>query len=218
MPLAPLPSSPVVVVNFKHVSASGKRQPIEHGWPRWHNPSEADAVIDVLRRVRSRKGAARPSLAILSPYKAQVDLLERRITALRRTELAHLVDFDSVRAGGGLVGTVEFLQGSEADLVIVSLVRNNPRTGGAALGFLRDRRRINVALSRAKWQLVLVGSLDFLREAVRGVRPDEEPHDLSFLTQIGDTIEALSAETQMRGEGKLPLASIIPPTAFEVRP
>jgi len=82
------------------------------------------------------------------------------------------------------VGTVDSFQGSEADLVIVSLVRNNPRAGGAALGFLRDRRRINVALSRAKWQLVLVGSLDFLKEAVRGVNPDDEPHDLSFLTQI----------------------------------
>jgi hypothetical protein len=39
---------------------------------------------------------------------------------------------------------------------------------------------MNVALSRAKSQLVLVGSLDFLREAVRGVNPDDEPHDLSL--------------------------------------
>lgn len=146
--LTGMPSSPVVVVNFPHVSTSGKRNPMELGRPRWHNPSEAEAVIDLLRRVRARQGAMRPSLAILSPYKAQVDLLERRVTSLRRKELAHLDEFASVRSGGGFVGTVDSFQGSEADLVIVSLVRNNPRTGGAALGFLRDRRRINVALSR----------------------------------------------------------------------
>jgi hypothetical protein len=216
--LAPLPASPVVVVNFKHVSASGKSHPIELGRPRWHNPSEANAVIDVLRHVRPRKGAERPSLAVLSPYKAQVDLLERRVDALRTSELAHLDGFDSVRAGGGFVGTVDSFQGSEADLVIVSLVRNNPRSGGAALGFLRDRRRMNVALSRAKCQLVLVGSLDFLREAVRGVHPDDDPHELSFLIQIGETIEALSKEIQKRADREVPLATIVPPAALGERP
>jgi hypothetical protein len=207
-----MPASPVVVVNFEHVSASGKSRPIERGRPRWHNPSEVEAVLDVLRRIRPRDGSE-PTLAVLSPYLAQVDLLDRRIAALRGSELAHLDGFASVRSGGGLVGTVDSFQGSEADLVIVSLVRNNPRTGGSALGFLRDRRRMNVALSRAKSQLVLVGSLDFLREAVRGVNPDDEPHDLSFLTRIAETIDMLRAET--RGPSKLPLATIIAPSALK---
>jgi hypothetical protein len=206
----PMPASPVVVVNFEHVSASGKSRPIERGRPRWHNPSEVEAVLDVLRRIRPRDGSE-PTLAVLSPYLAQVDLLDRRIAALRGSDLAHLDGFTSVRSGGGLVGTVDSFQGSEADLVIVSLVRNNPRTGGSALGFLRDRRRMNVALSRAKSQLVLVGSLDFLREAVRGVNPDDEPHDLSFLTRIAETIDTLRAET--RGPSKLPLVTIIAPSA-----
>jgi hypothetical protein len=214
--LAPMPSSPVVVVDFPHVSASGTRTPIERGRPRWHNPSEVDAVINVLRRIRARRGASRPSLAILSPYSAQVDMLDRRVEALRRKELAHLDEFASVRSGGGFVGTVDSFQGGEADLVIVSLVRNNPRTGGAALGFLRDRRRINVALSRAKSQLVLVGSLDFLRDAVRGVNPDDESHDLAFLTQIVDTIATLSKET--RGSEKLPLAAIVAPAMLGGQP
>lgn len=213
--IKPMPESPVVVVNFAHVSASGRSQPMEHQRPRWHNPSEVSAVLDVLRHVRARANQ-RPTLAILSPYKAQVDLLERRISALLSSELSHLREFASVRSGSDFVGTVDSFQGSEADLVIVSLVRNNPRTGGSALGFLRDRRRINVALSRAKQQLVLVGSLQFLREAVRGVNPDEDPHDLSFLTQITMTIDALAKET--RGSGNLPLASIISPTLLRERP
>jgi hypothetical protein len=212
--IAPLPASPIVVVDFQHVSASGIGQPMERGRPRWHNPSEADAVIDVLRRVRARAGE-RPSLAILSPYKAQVDLLDRRVAKFLDGELAHLRQFEAVRSGGGFIGTVDSFQGSEADLVIVSLVRNNPRTGTGALGFLRDRRRLNVALSRAKQQLVLVGSLQFLREAVRGVNPDDEFHDLSFLTQIADTIVALAKET--RGSGMLPLATFIEPATLRKR-
>jgi hypothetical protein len=159
---------------------------------------------------------AHPHRQVLTLYKAQVDLLDRRISALLGGELSHLRAFDAVRSGGGFVGTVDSFQGSEADLVIVSLVRNNPRTGGGALGFLRDRRRINVALSRAKQQLVLVGSLQFLREAVRGVNPDDEPHDLSFLRQITETIDALTKETQ--GSGKLPLATLISPAALRGQP
>jgi hypothetical protein len=78
---------------------------------------------------------------------------------------------------------------------------------------LRDRRRINVALSRAKAQLVLVGSLDFLREAVRGVNPDDEPHSLSFLTTMITTIEALTREKR----ANTPLAAIIQPRVLEAR-
>jgi len=93
-----------VFINFKHISASGKRHSIKQGQPRWHNPSEVEAVIDVLRRIRPRKGAARPSLAILSPYKAQVDLLDRRVAALRGSELAHLGMCEAVRSGGASWG------------------------------------------------------------------------------------------------------------------
>ena len=169
--LAPLLASPVVVINFEHVSSTGTRQPIERGRPRWHNPSEAEAVLDVLRHVRARAGADQPTLAILSPYKAQVDKLQHQIAALRSRELAHLEGFSPVRANHDFVGTVDSFQGSEADLVILSLVRNNARAGGGALGFLRDRRRMNVALSRAKSQLIIVGSLTFLkRRSVASIR------------------------------------------------
>lgn len=210
----PLPTSPVVVIEFEHVSSTGQSRPIERGRPRWHNPSEVEAVIDVLRHVRARNGKKRPTLAILSPYKAQVDRLHDRIASLRARDLAHLDAFAPVREGRGFVGTVDSFQGSEADLVVVSLVRNNPRTGGSALGFLRDRRRMNVLLSRAKWQLILVGSLKFLRESVRGINPDAETHDLSFLTRMVDTIDVLTGRT--RGNG-VPLATIIRPEMLKGR-
>ncbi|MBV9279803.1 MAG: DNA helicase, partial [Chloroflexi bacterium] len=207
-----LPASPVVVVDFPHVSATGSGERLERNRPRFHNPREVEAACQILRRVRAREGAKAPSLAVLSPYQAQVDKLSERIDAEIRTgALAHLDGFGSILSGGAWVSTVDGFQGNEADLIVLSLVRNNGGTGASALGFLRDRRRMNVALSRAKWKLVVVGSLAFLREAVRGVNPDERRHDLNFLTSVAGTIEELS---RTEGADGTPLAAIIRPDAL----
>lgn len=211
--LGAVPASPIVVVDFPHVSSTGKSDALERSRPRWHNPSEVAAVVNVLHQVRARDGTEPPSLAILTPYKAQAKKLHERLNALRRHELKHLDEFKAIRSNGDFVGTVDSFQGGEADLVILSLVRNNAMTGGRALGFLRDSRRMNVALSRAKSQLVLVGSLDFLRETVRGVNPDNETHDLSFLTEVVAVIASLR-ETKRNG---MPLASFLKPDALRRR-
>ena len=199
----------MVIIDFPHVSKTGSAAGLECERPRWHNPSEVDAILKVLRCVRAKRGEA-PRLAILSPYGAQVDLIDRRLSAQLAGPLSHVRRFAPARPGS-FVGTVDSFQGSEADLVVLSLVRNNPRVGGSALGFLRDRRRINVALSRAMSQLVIVGSLSFLREAIRGVNPDEEEHDLSFFTDVLNTIQALTLEKRKDG---VPLATIMTSAEF----
>jgi hypothetical protein len=206
--IEPLPASPVVVIDFPHVNATGTRERSERSRPRWHNPAEVESVVDVLRLVRAPDGREPPTLAVLSPYAAQVDVLNERIVgAIRSGELAHLRAFQPVRKEARFVGTVDSFQGSEADLVVMSLVRNNEGSGGSALGFLRDRRRMNVAISRAKWKLVFVGSLQFLKEAVRGVNPDNETHDLTFLTRMTDAIDAAAGKKRK----EVPHASIIGP-------
>jgi hypothetical protein len=213
--VSPLPASPVVVVDFPHVSATAKATPMERGRPRWHNPAEIDAVMDVLAHVRARPDAARaPTLAVLSPYRAQVERLQARIEGQRSSALAHLDAFATARPGLGFVGTVDSFQGSEADIVIVSLVRNNPRTGMRGLGFLRDPRRMNVLLSRAKWQLVIVGSLAFLREALQG-RYSAGPGELEFLAKMLAAVEDLRGRTR---NGTLPLAAVVAPDAFRGSP
>ena len=213
--LEPLPRSPVVVVDFKHISATGSGARAEQMRPRWHNPGEVQASYDVLRQVRALKGAPEPpTLVALSFYKAQVEKLSERIDAgIKSGELAHLMEFTPVLGSGKWVSTVDGFQGNEADLVVLSLVRNNAGTGTGALGFLRDRRRMNVALSRAKAKLVIVGSLAFLREAVRGVNPDASTHNLSFLTTMAETIDHLTHETRRDG---LALATLISPTKLRV--
>jgi hypothetical protein len=200
---APLSAAPIVVVNFPHVSSTGKGDPLESGKPRWHNAAEIDAVAAVLTHLRANDGKKKPTLAILSPYAAQVERIRRRL--IQRAP-ATLTGFSPIRPGADFVGTVDAFQGSEADIVIVSLVRNNARVGGKALGFLSDRRRMNVLLSRARWKLVLIGSLEFLREAASGVNPSAGPHALFFLTEAIRTIEGLALQKR----GDMPLASIVP--------
>ncbi|WP_245496535.1 AAA domain-containing protein [Lichenibacterium ramalinae] len=213
--LAPLPKSPIVVVEFEHLSRTGSPKPAERDRPRFHNPGEVDSVIDVLRRIRARPGSEKPpTLVVLSFYNAQVDKLSERIDAeVANGRLPGLAGFER-KASGGWVSTVDGFQGSEADLVILSLVRNNPGTGASALGFLRDERRMNVALSRAKWKLVVVGSLGFLREAVRGVAPDGAAGDLTFLTRVDATIKDLMKRRRSDGT---PKATIVGPETLQER-
>lgn len=206
-----MPRSPIVVIDFPHVSLSGKPEPAESGRPRWSNRGEVESVIDVLCRIRPPASGPAPTLAVLSPYAAQVARLNLRMRHLAKGPLAHLTGFSSVRSGREFVGTVDSFQGNEADLVILSLVRNNAWVGRHALGFLRDRRRMNVALSRAKRQLVIVGSLRFLEEAVRGPNPKGELDELSFLRDIVHTLRALANEHRDDG---VALATILSPAEF----
>lgn len=201
-----LPGSPLVVADFQHVMRTGRERPMEGEGRRWTNPDEADTVLAVLRHVRSTANDPAPTLAILSPYAAQVELLARKVEAARRRAvLPALENFTPSRPGLGFVNTVDSFQGAEADLVIVSLVRNNSKVGFGALGFLRDARRMNVLLSRAKAKLVLVTSMHFLSEAVQGASAEQRA-ELSFLRNISTTIEELTGRA---GPDGVPLAAVV---------
>lgn len=217
--------SPVLVIDFEHVSCTGRGTSAERDRPRWNNPGEVAAVMEFLRHVRATPvGGKKPTLAILTPYKAQVEALKAMLSEHHGGALAHLNEFSPVRDESGFVGTVDSFQGNEADLVIVSMVRNSPRTGARALGFLRDRRRMNVLLSRAKWQMVIVGSLEFLRAAVLGVAPDAgasgmttttQGHDLGFLIRMKSKIDALE---ERKARGDQPAARKVTPAELEAMP
>jgi ATP-dependent RNA/DNA helicase IGHMBP2 len=76
--------------------------------------------------------------AIISPYRAQVQLLQQEFAS---TE-------------GVSVNTIDSFQGQERDVVYLSLVRSNDQ---GDIGFLRDYRRMNVAMTRARMKLVIIG-------------------------------------------------------------
>jgi ATP-dependent RNA/DNA helicase IGHMBP2 len=107
--------------------------------PSTWNPGHADRVAAEVRRLLSR-GVAASDVAVIAAYDAQV----RRLRGLLAVE----------RAAGLEVSTVDAFQGREKEAVIVDLVRSNER---GEIGFLGDVRRMNVALTRARRFLVVVG-------------------------------------------------------------
>jgi superfamily I DNA and/or RNA helicase len=107
--------------------------------PSTSNPGQAERVAVEVQRVL-RRGLAPTELAVITPYDAQVKLLRD----LLRSE----VD------AGLEIGSVDGFQGREKEAIVVDLVRSND---DGDIGFLKDVRRMNVALTRAKRFLLVVG-------------------------------------------------------------
>jgi superfamily I DNA and/or RNA helicase len=84
------------------------------------------------------------SVGIVSPYKEQTSLIKRTIE--EDSVLQEFVNID--------VDTIDSFQGQERDLIYILLVRSNAK---GEIGFLNDYRRMNVAMTRAKKKLVIIG-------------------------------------------------------------
>ncbi|MBO7139420.1 MAG: AAA family ATPase [Prevotella sp.] len=94
---------------------------------------------------RERILEERLDVGIISPYRAQVQLLRR---LLKKSEF-----FKPYRRLIS-VNTVDGFQGQERDIIVISLVRSNDE---GQIGFLRDLRRMNVAITRARMKLIILG-------------------------------------------------------------
>jgi superfamily I DNA and/or RNA helicase len=177
-----VPEKPIIFVNIPYVQDDIGAVEGDH-LPRWCNDREIEAVVEVLAAHRAANSKKPPSLAVLSPYLQQVRRLNEAIDKHWNGRLKHLSEFSfAVPAGKGICGTVDSFQGNEADLVVVSLVRNNHHSNVRnALGFLTDSRRMNVLLSRARWRLVLVGSRDFLQTILKSAKGTEQEDEIKFL-------------------------------------
>lgn len=87
----------------------------------------------------------RITLGIITPYRSQVDLL---------TKLADASDAIKPLRKLVTINTVDAFQGQERDVIVISFVRSNDK---GEVGFLGDIRRTNVAMTRAKKKLIMVG-------------------------------------------------------------
>ena len=97
------------------------------------NVAEVDVVEDLVRRYQRDHAVSAKSIGVVSPFRAQVVLLRKRL-----------------QDTGVTVDTIERFQGGERDIMILSLVRSR---GGS---FVFDERRFNVAITRARRKLVIV--------------------------------------------------------------
>jgi superfamily I DNA and/or RNA helicase len=114
------------------------------------NLAEARLVVDLVQRYAQ----AGRDWAVIAPYRAQVQFIDGRLRAM--------LGADAVT---DRVGTVDAFQGKENDIVIYSFTRSN---AGGEVGFLAELRRLNVAITRARAQLVLIGDFSTLCRARHG--------------------------------------------------
>jgi superfamily I DNA and/or RNA helicase len=118
----------------------------------YENEAEAQAVVKIVDDFRrashtyTGRWCTPDRIRIITFYQAQVSLIKRLL--FQRN------------LGDVLVSTVDSSQGCEADHVIVSFVRSNGRSNRKSVGFLTDDRRLNVAITRAKYQLICVGNVE----------------------------------------------------------
>jgi ATP-dependent RNA/DNA helicase IGHMBP2 len=130
---SPLTTCPVDFIDTAGASYDEEQEP--NGDSRF-NPLEAEMVVKKVNAL-IECGVSPSMIAVISPYSAQMRLLREM---LGESE----IEIDSV----------DGFQGREKEAVIVSLVRSN-REG--EVGFLADTRRMNVALTRARRKLIVIG-------------------------------------------------------------
>lgn len=127
----------------------GQEEFVGETYGRIHR-AEAQLTLDTLEQYFDRVGKQRVlderlDVGIISPYRAQVQHLRHLIK--RREALKPFRRLISVN-------TVDGFQGQERDIIVISLVRSNDQ---GQIGFLRDLRRMNVAITRARMKLFILG-------------------------------------------------------------
>ncbi|WP_456477495.1 IGHMBP2 family helicase [Methanopyrus sp.] len=162
------PKEPLGFVDTSHLPERLRRERRRPGSKSRENPMEV-AIVAFLSEQLVRQGLSQEDLAVISPYDDQVDLISKVLDEL---------GLDDVE-----VNTVDGFQGREKEAVIVSFVRSNPR---GEIGFLKDMRRLNVAITRPRRKLICIGDsgtlsshptyrrfIEYVKKSGALIKPDE---------------------------------------------
>ncbi|TFK69818.1 P-loop containing nucleoside triphosphate hydrolase protein, partial [Pluteus cervinus] len=136
------------------------------------NPDEALIVISIIEDLLLNNLELQGTdIGIISPYAAQISLLYRELKITNQARFREVLGpFRAMQLKDIEIKTVDGFEGRQKEVIIFSTVRNNQ---GGYIGFLADRRRLNVGLTRAKRGLFVVGSLDTLKSGKMGGYQDE---------------------------------------------
>lgn len=110
----------------------------------YYNPEEYFILRQHLDNLLVILGDQPVSIGIISPYREQVISIQDAIVK----------DFDHFPDADIEVNTIDAFQGQERDIIYISMVRSND---SGEIGFLKDTRRMNVAMTRAKKKLIVIG-------------------------------------------------------------
>ncbi|KAK9757090.1 hypothetical protein RND81_01G139300 [Saponaria officinalis] len=127
-----------------------------------YNEGEADAAIEIVRYLQKRHPSefVGERIGIITPYKSQLSLLRSRFSSAFGSSVSSEMEFN----------TVDGFQGREVDILIFSTVRSSEaystagRVNSSTIGFVADVRRMNVALTRARLSLWVLGNTRTLQK------------------------------------------------------
>ncbi|GAB6189359.1 IGHMBP2 family helicase [Marinitoga arctica] len=136
---------------------------IKKGSSSKYNPLEANIIIKI-SEILSEQNIDH---GIISPYKDQVSFLKEKID--------------------GIINTVDGFQGKEKEVIIFSLTRSNDE---GTIGFLTDERRLNVAITRAKSKLIIIGDISTI---------SKYPLFKEFINYIKDNGKIISISKELIG-------------------
>lgn len=184
---------PIVVISTSdHVDRIETRLDGKKGY---HNIYEAELVADLVERaIQSRSEAEREEfcahiaeqIGVISAYSAQV-------RAIRENLRKHCPYLDPKQIQS-MVASLDSFQGQERPLIIYSLTRSTtdikPHKG--RVGFMKELRRLNVAFTRSKKQLVILGDVNYLCSCMNMEnREDEHGMQIIWPCEVSDTNEPI---------------------------
>ncbi|TCT16010.1 superfamily I DNA and/or RNA helicase [Natranaerovirga pectinivora] len=166
------------------------------------NRQEADVISKLLKLINEQYGRMiesgeirkdsrkdeRKSIGVICTYRDQARHIKNNIKGIKFPNVS------TKRAERLIINTVDDFQGDERDIIIVSMVRN-PRGDRYSTEFIDQFERINVALSRARCMLIIVGSQEFLSKSsidlpdING-RKELDRHSFPVYKEIIRTIQA----------------------------
>ncbi len=145
-----------------------------------YNKHSASLIRELIMKLDQDKQIQNYSLGIITGYTAQLRTIQ---SELRKVDFRKL---KNLKQGNLVASVVDRFQGLEKDIIIVDLVRSGVET----LGFLANANRINVALSRQKRLLIIVGS----RDTILNAKPPKSLREKSEKIALQEYMKALKPE------------------------
>ena len=127
-----------LAIEFIDTAGCGYEEKAANAGVSKSNPEEISIIQKHLDELINTHGDQIEAIGVISPYRAQVEEMKTRLPQDERL----------------IIQTVDGFQGQERDVIYISLVRSNEN---GELGFLTDYRRMNVAMTRAKRKLIVIG-------------------------------------------------------------
>jgi superfamily I DNA and/or RNA helicase len=131
---------------FVDTTGSDAEEELDKFKSSYLNKMEANFILEYINKI-SELTESNLEVGVLSPYSAQVEYLQSIINGKYKFNLQ--------------INSIDSFQGSEKDIILISLVRSNINY---EIGFLKEYKRINVALTRAKSHLLIVGDATTLSQ------------------------------------------------------